>query len=133
MKLKKDDIKKARKILKGINYFPVGGDSYIAIPLDMSEDVKKVDGFEIQASNTNVRENNIPVILLWDDDYAPTVLGYVNPAAFVEFNLIQYCELTDCALGKADTKFFKDIDTYLINKNAVYCCFEFEKIKRKEK
>ena len=132
MRLKKEDIKDMRKVLKGINYFPVTGDSYIAIPIDMSEETKTVGDFTLQANaSLQSKENGIPVIILWDDEEAPTVLGYVNPVAFVKFDLLQYADLVNSKLSKGDRKFLSDIDVFLINKNAVYGCFEFERRKRK--
>ena len=129
MKLKKDDIKKARKILRGIDYFPVFGKSYIIIPIDTNE--KNINGFDMTNVVSNVT-NCEPGIVLWDDEDVPTALAYYNPAALVKFDLIQYIELTDNKLSKGDAKFLSDIDVYFINEQAIYNCMQFEYIKKKK-
>ena len=131
MVIQKDEIKDVVKILKNVNFYPVGGEHSIVFPIDNSKK-EDFDGIELTTKDkgTGINKKPIPCLILSESDTMPVVLGYCDISYSRPFDFIEYTELVDYKLSKNEKKVLTDKDCYVVNKENLLIAFELGKHKK---
>ena len=125
MKIERKEMKEAIKFLKEVQYKPVGGNSKLVLPVDMSS-TKEIDGLSLDLVNNKFGSEKMPAPVLELREDRQVYLSYCDLTYARKFDIVTYCELVDCRLSKKATEMFNNSECYLVADSNILIKFDIE-------
>ena len=127
MKIERKEMKEAIKFLKEVQYNPVGGNSKLVLPVDMSS-TKEIDGLSLDLVNNKFGSEKMPEpVLELKSTGDGAILSYCDLTYARKFDIVSYCDLIENRISKKARDLFNNLECFLVDKQNILISFNIEK------
>lgn len=121
-RIKKEEIKKAVKLLKEIKTNTVRSKAELFFPIDTNRQ-EDFDGFELTVKHTGMASKKVqtPGLILYKDDQGKpgVMLAYADVDYSPQFDMIQHLEILDEKIGKDLRSFLIENECLLVKEDYI--------------